>query len=164
MRLAALTISTFLCALICSCGASSNNSNSTMTSPPTTASTPPAGSSSTPGGSSGSSGSTGGTGGSTGSGSSAGSGSSGNGSGSGSSASAAVQSFVFVANNGSEQHVGGSISGFRINPATGTLTPVPGSPFPAGDGPSAIGSDPLGHFVFVSEDQSAPGARGSNCL
>jgi 6-phosphogluconolactonase len=167
MQRAALTISTsLLCALICSCGASSNNSTSTMSNPPTMASTPPPGSStgsSAPGGSSGSSGSTGSTGGSTGSGSSAGSGSSGSGSGSGSSAPAAVQSFVFVANNGSEQHVGGSISGFRINPATGTLTPLPGSPFPAGDGPSAIGSDPRGHFVFVAEDQSAPGARGSNC-
>jgi 6-phosphogluconolactonase len=166
MQRAALTISTsLLCALICSCGASSNNSTSTMSNPPSMASTPAPGSStgsSAPGGSSGSSGSTGSTGGSTGSGSSAGSGSSGGSSGSGSST-AAVQSFVFVANNGSEQHVGGSISGFRINPATGTLTSVPGSPFPAGDGPSAIGSDPRGHFVFVAEDQSAPGARGSNC-
>jgi DNA-binding beta-propeller fold protein YncE len=40
---------------------------------------------------------------------------------------------------------------------------VPGSPFKAGNGPSAIGSDPQGHFVFVGEDGSVPGARGNNC-
>jgi 6-phosphogluconolactonase (cycloisomerase 2 family) len=71
--------------------------------------------------------------------------------------------FVYVANNGSAQHVGGSISGFAIDAATGNLKAVPGSPFTAGDGPSAIGSDSQGHFVFVAEDQTAPGARGSNC-
>ncbi len=59
--------------------------------------------------------------------------------------------------------MGGSISGFTINASTGALAPVVGSPFPAGDGPSAIGSDPLGRFIFVAEDQSVPGARGSNC-
>ena len=69
---------------------------------------------------------------------------------------------MYVANNGSEQHVGGSISAFRMNPANGMLTPI-GSPVPAGDGPSAIASDPLGQFVFVAEDHSVTGARGSNC-
>src|SRR5690348_5155958 len=69
--------------------------------------------------------------------------------------SAATSSFVYVANNGSDQHVGGSISAFRINPANGMLTPAVG-PFIAGDGPSAIASDPKGQFVFVAEDQSAP--------
>lgn len=72
-------------------------------------------------------------------------------------------SFIYVANNGSTQNVGGSIVGFRINPNDGSLTPVPGSPFKAGNGPSAIGSDPQGHFVFVGEDGSVPGARGNNC-
>ena len=71
--------------------------------------------------------------------------------------------FVYVANNGSDQHVGGSISGFAVDAATGNLMPVPGSPFKAGEGPSAIVGDPQGHFVFVGEDESAPGARGSNC-
>ena len=71
--------------------------------------------------------------------------------------------FVYVANNGSTQNVGGSIAGFRINPSDGSLAPVPGSPFKAGDGPSAIGSDPQGHFIFVGEDGSVPGARGNNC-
>jgi len=71
--------------------------------------------------------------------------------------------FVYVANNGSTQDVGGSIAGFRINASDGSLAPVPGSPFKAGDGPSAIGSDPQGHFVFVGEDRDVPGARGNNC-
>lgn len=71
--------------------------------------------------------------------------------------------FVYVANNGSTQNVGGSIAGFRVNPADGSLAPVPGSPFKAGNGPSAIGSDPQGRFVFVGEDGSVPGARGNNC-
>jgi len=70
---------------------------------------------------------------------------------------------VYVANNGSTQNVGGSIAGFRINASDGSLAPVPGSPFKAGDGPSAIGSDPQGHFVFVGEDEDVPGARGNNC-
>ena len=70
---------------------------------------------------------------------------------------------MYVANNGSDQQVGGSISGFAMNSASGALTPLPGSPFAAGNGPTAIGSDAAGHFVFVAEDQSVPGARGSNC-
>jgi 6-phosphogluconolactonase (cycloisomerase 2 family) len=68
-----------------------------------------------------------------------------------------------VANNGSTQQVGGSISGFKIDVATGNLAPLPGSPFDAANGPTAITSDSHGHFVFVAEDQSVPGARGSNC-
>jgi len=76
---------------------------------------------------------------------------------------ATSSAFVYVANNGSTQNVGGSIAGFRINPSDGSLAPVPGSPFKAANGPSAIGSDPQGHFVFVGEDGSVPGARGNNC-
>jgi len=75
----------------------------------------------------------------------------------------ASAAFVYVANNCSTQNVGGAIAGFRINASDGSLAPVPGSPFKAGDGPSAIGSDPQGHFVFVGEDEDVPGARGNNC-
>ena len=71
--------------------------------------------------------------------------------------------FLYVANNGSAQNVGGSISGFAVDAATGNLSPVPGSPFKAGEGPSAIVAGPQGHLLFVGEDESAPGARGSNC-
>lgn len=59
--------------------------------------------------------------------------------------------------------VGGSVSAYSIDPATGTLTPIAGSPFKAGNGPSAITADARGSFVFVAEDGSVPGARGSNC-
>ena len=76
---------------------------------------------------------------------------------------ASAASFVYVSNNGSDQQVGGSVSGYRVNPASGSLTPIAGSPFKAGDGPSAIGADQNGRFVFVAEDHSVPGARGSNC-
>ena len=50
-----------------------------------------------------------------------------------------------------------------IDRSTGNLIPVPGSPFSAGNGPTAIGSDPQGRLVFVGGDGSVPGARGSNC-
>lgn len=71
--------------------------------------------------------------------------------------------FVYVANNGSTQQVGGSISGFSMDAATGALKPLAGAPFAAGDGPSAIAADPQGRLVFVAGDGSVTGARGSNC-
>jgi 6-phosphogluconolactonase (cycloisomerase 2 family) len=71
---------------------------------------------------------------------------------------------VFVANHGSEQDGGGSIAGFSVNLADGSLSPVPGSPWKTGNGPAVVASDPQGRFVFVGEDQTVPGARGSNCL
>src|SRR5262249_41802572 len=42
-------------------------------------------------------------------------------------------SFLYTANHRSD-----NISAYRIAPGTGALTPVPGSPFPAGIEPSAI--------------------------
>jgi 6-phosphogluconolactonase len=71
---------------------------------------------------------------------------------------------VYVANNGSEQNDGGSIAGFRVNLTDGSLAPVPGSPFKTANGPAVVASDPQGRFVFVGEDQTVPGTRGSNCL
>lgn len=59
--------------------------------------------------------------------------------------------FVYVANLGSMSNPGGSISGFAVNQQSGELAPVPGSPFPAGDSPGGITSDPAGHHVFVIE-------------
>jgi 6-phosphogluconolactonase (cycloisomerase 2 family) len=69
----------------------------------------------------------------------------------GASGQAAPREFVYVANLGSLNNPGGSISGFLVNQQTGGLVPVPGSPFPAGDSPGAITSDPAGHHVFVIE-------------
>ena len=56
--------------------------------------------------------------------------------------------FIYVTNQGSND-----ISGFSVNRSgvsTGLLTPVPGSPFPAGSGPSSVTVDPSGQFVYVT--------------
>jgi 6-phosphogluconolactonase len=45
----------------------------------------------------------------------------------------------------------GNVSGFNIDPNTGALTPVPGSPFTSslGNGPTALAVDPNGRFVYA---------------
>jgi 6-phosphogluconolactonase (cycloisomerase 2 family) len=53
--------------------------------------------------------------------------------------------FAFVADGGSA-----SLSGFRVDPRTGRLTPLPGSPFPVGSQPRGIAADPWGRFLWVS--------------
>ena len=53
--------------------------------------------------------------------------------------------FLYVTNNGSA-----NVSGYTVNPGTGALTAVRGSPFAAGTGPEAIAIDPTGRFVFVA--------------
>ena len=50
-----------------------------------------------------------------------------------------------------------SISGFKLDTTTGSLTPVAGSPFPASkDNPFAAAIDPAGKFLFV------PNVNGRN--
>jgi 6-phosphogluconolactonase (cycloisomerase 2 family) len=44
----------------------------------------------------------------------------------------------------------GSISGFSIDPTTGSLSPVAGSPFPAGDHPYRLTVAPSGRFVYAA--------------
>lgn len=41
------------------------------------------------------------------------------------------------------------VSAFRINAASGVLTPVPGSPFPTGRSPGPVAVHPSGHFLYV---------------
>src|SRR6266853_3744637 len=53
--------------------------------------------------------------------------------------------FLYVANGGSN-----SISAYVIDAKSGALTPVGGSPFPAGSVPSSIAVDPSGKFAYVS--------------
>jgi 6-phosphogluconolactonase len=58
--------------------------------------------------------------------------------------------FLYVSNLNDSA---GGISGFSIDPSTGTLSPIPGSPFPAGlpgsfPGPSALISN--GNFLYVA--------------
>jgi 6-phosphogluconolactonase (cycloisomerase 2 family) len=51
---------------------------------------------------------------------------------------------VYVANNSDD------VSVFTINPTTGALTSVAGSPFAAGAGPTAIAVDPSAKFAYVA--------------
>ena len=76
--------------------------------------------------------------------------------GSGEAGSPGAAEFVYAANFGSLSNPGGSISGFAVNQQSGELAPVAGSPFPAGDWPGGITSDPSGHHVFVIEGNDRP--------
>ena len=53
--------------------------------------------------------------------------------------------FVYVANPTSN-----NVSAYKIDPISGALTPVNGSPFTAGASPSAVGVDPTGKFAYVA--------------
>jgi RHS repeat-associated protein len=64
--------------------------------------------------------------------------------------------FAYVANSGSN-----SVSGFTIDSTTGVLTPVSGSPFPAGVGPRSVVVDPSGRFAYVPNLGIPPPANGS---
>jgi 6-phosphogluconolactonase len=62
--------------------------------------------------------------------------------------------FLYVANPAATNPLMssiGNISGFNIDPNTGELTPILGSPFTStlGTGPSAITVDPTGRFVYA---------------
>jgi 6-phosphogluconolactonase (cycloisomerase 2 family) len=57
--------------------------------------------------------------------------------------------YVLVANSGSND-----ITAYRINPASGTLTPVSGSPFLADTSPVSVSADLLGRFAYVANNGS----------
>ena len=59
--------------------------------------------------------------------------------------------FVYVANAG-DYYGAGSVSGYTINPGSGALTQVPGSPFGAGSNPVGVATDPTGKFVYVTNN------------
>lgn len=56
-----------------------------------------------------------------------------------------AQTFAYVANANSN-----NVSAFTINPATGALVAVPGSPFAAGSTPFSVAVDPAGKFAYVT--------------
>jgi 6-phosphogluconolactonase len=58
--------------------------------------------------------------------------------------------FLYVANRGS-----GNVSGYTIDPASGNLTAIAGSPFAAGGNPVAIAVDPTGAYAYVVNQLSA---------
>jgi len=53
-------------------------------------------------------------------------------------------SFVYVSSST------GFITAYAFNPATGTLAPVPGSPFPSGGGVAGLTIDKGSHFLFAA--------------
>jgi len=55
-----------------------------------------------------------------------------------------LDNYVYVANQGSN-----NISAFALDPTTGALTPLVGSPFAAGNQPSSVAIDPTGAFAYV---------------
>jgi 6-phosphogluconolactonase len=70
--------------------------------------------------------------------------------------------FLYVANPSASnpppfRSTTGNISGFNIDPSTGALTPILGSPFTAtnGSGPSAVTVDPTGKFVYATTPGSS---------
>ena len=60
--------------------------------------------------------------------------------------------FVYFANAGKDFFVGdtGNVTGFAIDPTTGDLTVIPGSPFKAGINLAAVALDPCGAFAYVA--------------
>lgn len=68
--------------------------------------------------------------------------------------------YLYVANSSAFNNASttvGNISGFNINPNSGVLTPISGSPFtsPVGTGPSALVFSPSGEFLFATTPGSS---------
>src|SRR5713101_1316915 len=69
--------------------------------------------------------------------------------------------FLYVANptasNPPPSSTTGNVSGFNIDPSTGALSKILGSPFTAtnGNGPSAVAVDPSGRFVYATTPGSS---------
>ena len=57
--------------------------------------------------------------------------------------------FAYVAN---EDFI--NVSGYTINPSTGALTAIAGSPFAAGFAPFSVAVDPSGRFAYVANVNS----------
>src|SRR2546430_9823999 len=65
--------------------------------------------------------------------------------------------FLFIANARGNTYVN------RIDPSTGALAPVPGSPFAVG-GDNSITADPTGRFVYMPRGRSCPTGQSSLCI
>ena len=71
-----------------------------------------------------------------------------------------VPGFVYVANATFGSVQTGSISAFSVDPNTGSLTLVSGSPFAAGANPTSLTVDPTGKFLYEVNDKN--GATTNN--
>jgi len=69
---------------------------------------------------------------------------------------AATPGFVYVANSIGVSLTTGNISAFSVDPSTGALTPIPGSPFTAGAEPTALTTDLSGKFLFEASNLESP--------
>jgi hypothetical protein len=61
--------------------------------------------------------------------------------------------FVYVAHTAVYTTVG-TVAGYSVNPATGALTPVPGSPFASGMATSSLAIDSEGMFLYATNTNS----------
>jgi 6-phosphogluconolactonase len=60
--------------------------------------------------------------------------------------------FLYIANFGSNNIAAFTICDINCLAADGSLTPVTGSPFPAGLGPVSLAADPAGKFLYVVDE------------
>jgi len=58
--------------------------------------------------------------------------------------------FVYAANNGNGSQASFAVSAYALDPTTGALTEISGSPFAAGAMPRSVTVDPSGNFVYVT--------------
>ena len=58
--------------------------------------------------------------------------------------------YAYVANSN-----GANVSAYRIDASTGALTPIAGSPFPAGSDPNSVAISPNGAFAYVANSVGA---------
>ena len=70
-----------------------------------------------------------------------------------------IPGFAYVANGTYGSVVTGTISAFSVDPNTGSLTPVPGSPFAAGANPTSVTADPTGKFLYEVNDNNGATAN-----
>ncbi len=68
--------------------------------------------------------------------------------------------FGIAANQSGHPH---AVVAYLVDPDSGALTPVAGSPYPAGDSTSAIAVDPGTRFLYAT-NQGAGGGAGSNTI
>jgi 6-phosphogluconolactonase len=65
---------------------------------------------------------------------------------------AGTPGFLYVASSIGVSLTSGNISVFSIDPSTGSLTPVSGSPFPGGPQPTSVTVDPFGKFLYEASN------------